>query len=84
MAELTKKLLQEVKAWCEQQHGRQSELARRFRITPQSVSNWFAGTQELTGEQALALQLLLKKEAAKARAAGRKPARRRKDDQAAH
>lgn len=85
MAALTKKLLQEVKAWCDTKRGRKAELARRFGITPQSVSNWFSGVQDLTGEQALALRSLMQSEAAgqpavDPKAAKRKPARKAAKD----
>jgi DNA-binding transcriptional regulator YiaG len=77
MAELTKKLLQDVKAWCDQERGRKAGLARMFGISPQSVSNWFAGVQDLTGEQALALQALLQRETGKPSAGEPPPAERK-------
>jgi len=55
MPERTKKLLSELEAWCNREYGRRSEVARVLEVSPQAVSNWLSGRQELTGEQALAL-----------------------------
>jgi plasmid maintenance system antidote protein VapI len=59
MAERTKKLLSELQTWCNREYGRRSEAARVLGVSPQAVTNWFAGRQELTGEQALALHEFL-------------------------
>jgi hypothetical protein len=59
MPKRTKKLLSALEAWCDREFGRRSEVARILEVSPQAVTNWFAGRQELTGEQALAIQELL-------------------------
>jgi plasmid maintenance system antidote protein VapI len=62
MEPLTKDLLSKLREWCEQQRGRKSMVARYLDIDPQALSNLFAGRQQLTGEQALAIQEFLKKQ----------------------
>jgi transcriptional regulator with XRE-family HTH domain len=48
--------LVKLKAWCDQERGRQKAIAEAVDITKQAVSNWFAGRQEPTAEQLLAIQ----------------------------
>ena len=36
------RLLDELKAWCEEQHGRQVEVARVLGLNRQRISDWFA------------------------------------------
>ena len=36
------RLLEELKAWCEEQHGRQVEIARVLGVNRQRISDWFA------------------------------------------
>jgi len=46
--------------WCEEEYGRQSEVAKILGVRPSTVSDWFAERKQLTGEQALAIQDLLR------------------------
>ena len=55
MPERTRKLLEELRAWCDQKHGRRAQVARYVGVEPQVVTNWLAGRQEPTGEQVLVL-----------------------------
>ena len=67
MAQLTKRLLLELKAWCENERGRKSQVAKFLGIRPQALSNLFAGRQQLTGEQTLMIQEFLKRRLRKRR-----------------
>jgi hypothetical protein len=57
----TKKLLDELRAWADQAHGRRKIIADMARVTPQAVSNWLADPprQWPTAEQAAILSWLL-------------------------
>jgi DNA-binding transcriptional regulator YdaS (Cro superfamily) len=61
MGELTEKLLSDLKAWCSEKYGRQTEIAKILGVQPQTVNDWFGGRKQLMGEQALAIQAFLKK-----------------------
>ena len=50
-----------LKAWCDEERGRQKAIAEAADISKQAVSNWFAGRQEPTAEQVLAIQEYLEK-----------------------
>ena len=54
------KLLAELRQWCDQQHGRQTEVARYLGVRPSTVNDWFTGRKQAMGEQALAIQEFLK------------------------
>jgi plasmid maintenance system antidote protein VapI len=62
MKPLTKELLLRLRKWCEQERGRKSLVARYLDIDSQALSNLFGDRQQLTGEQALAIQEFLKKQ----------------------
>jgi hypothetical protein len=62
MGELTKELLERLREWCEQEHGRKAIVARELGIAQQALSNLFAGRQQLTGEQTLVILRLLEKQ----------------------
>jgi plasmid maintenance system antidote protein VapI len=62
MKPLTKDLLLQLRKWCEQERGRKSLVARYLDIDSQALSNLFGDRQQLTGEQALAIQEFLKKQ----------------------
>jgi hypothetical protein len=62
MSERTRELLEALKAWCDLEYGRRAEAARAIGTTRQTVSDWFAGRKQLTGEQALAAQAFLAKQ----------------------
>jgi len=61
MGRRVKEYLEKVKSWCDQERGRQNQLAEVAETTKQTVSNWFAGRQEPTAEQLLAVQEFLEK-----------------------
>ena len=61
------RLVSELKAWSDEQHGRQSELARYLGISRQAINNWFGGRSGPTAEQALAIQEFLAKQKRKPR-----------------
>ncbi len=60
MGRRVKEFLSTLKEWCDQERGRQNQLAEVADTTKQTVSNWFAGRQEPTAEQLLAIQDHLK------------------------
>jgi hypothetical protein len=61
MPQRTEKLLEELRRWCDAEHGRRVLVARKMGVERQVVTNWLAGRQQLTGEQALALLEFLKR-----------------------
>jgi transcriptional regulator with XRE-family HTH domain len=54
-------LIAELKAWADEKYGRRSELARMLGLSPQLVSDWFAGRKTPTLDTGLKLQRFLKK-----------------------
>jgi transcriptional regulator with XRE-family HTH domain len=58
----TQKLLDELKAWCDQDYGRRSEIAKVVGTTRQAITNWLSGRRQPTAEQILAVQEFLKKQ----------------------
>jgi transcriptional regulator with XRE-family HTH domain len=60
MGQRTGQLLTTLRAWCEQQRGRQSEVARILGVQPSAVADWFSGRRKLTGEQSLKVQEFLR------------------------
>jgi DNA-binding transcriptional regulator YiaG len=59
MEPLTEELLNKLRDWCDEEHGRRKEAAEALGVSAQTLSNWFSG-QKLMGEQALRLQAFLK------------------------
>jgi transcriptional regulator with XRE-family HTH domain len=55
MGERVQKFLQELQAWCQEERGRQQQIADIAGTTKQTVSNWLAKRQEPTAEQLLAV-----------------------------
>jgi len=55
----TQKLIAALRSWCDERYGRRSEIGRTLGVGLQVITNWFAGRQEPTGEQALAVQEFL-------------------------
>jgi hypothetical protein len=53
-------LIAELKAWADEKYGRRSELARMLDLSPQLVSDWFAGRKTPTLDTGLKLQAFLK------------------------
>ena len=62
MGKRVQKFLKELRDWCGQERGRQQEIADVADTTKQTVSNWFAGRQEPTAEQLLAVMERLRRE----------------------
>jgi hypothetical protein len=58
----TDKLIADLKAWCDQERGRQVEVAKHLGTPKQRISDWLAGRKSPTLEQGLALQAFLKKQ----------------------
>jgi DNA-binding transcriptional regulator YiaG len=61
MGPLTETLLKKLLDWCDKEHGRKKKAADALGVSPQTLSNWFSGRQQLMGEQALAIQEFLKR-----------------------
>jgi DNA-binding transcriptional regulator YiaG len=49
----TEKLLADLKVWCNEARGRRAEVAKLIGSPRQTITNWFRGVQQPTGEQAL-------------------------------
>jgi hypothetical protein len=62
MAEETKKLLKELKTWCDEPgtKGRRVEVAKLLGTHRQTITAWLKGRQQPTGEQALLVLKFLK------------------------
>jgi hypothetical protein len=71
--ELAQALLAELSVWCNAAHGRQSLVAKEVGTTPQTVNDWLNGRKQMTGEQALRIQALLKHRLRKREKPTRKP-----------
>jgi hypothetical protein len=56
----TQKLLDALKAWCDQEYGRRSEIAKVVGTTRQAITHWFSGRRSPTSEQILIVQEFLK------------------------
>ena len=56
------RLITELKDWADEKFGRRSELARMLDLSPQLVSDWFAGRKTPTLDVGLQLQAFLKKQ----------------------
>jgi predicted transcriptional regulator len=62
VSEESKKLITELRAWCDEQFGRRAELARMLGVSRQLVSDWFAGRATPTLDAGLQIQEFLKKQ----------------------
>jgi transcriptional regulator with XRE-family HTH domain len=58
----TQKLLDELRAYCDKQRGRRTEIAKLIGIKRQSITDWFSGRQQPTAEQILEVQEFLAKQ----------------------
>ena len=56
------RLITELKDWADEKFGRRSELARMLGLSPQLVSDWFAGRKTQTLDVGLQLKAFLKKQ----------------------
>jgi len=57
----TRKLLDQLKAWCSEEWGRQSEAAREIGTDRYTINHWFAGRHKHISEQILSVMEFLKK-----------------------
>jgi DNA-binding transcriptional regulator YiaG len=60
MAERVKKLVAELKAYCQAKGIRQVQLADELKVSTQWVNDWFTGRKPPTAEKALEIQEWLK------------------------
>jgi transcriptional regulator with XRE-family HTH domain len=60
MGERTAQLLKTLRAFCEEERGRQTKVARILGVGPSVVAEWFSGRRRMTGEQSLAVQDFLR------------------------
>ena len=58
----SERLIAELKDWADEKFGRRSELARMLGLSPQLVSDWFAGRKTPTLDVGLQIQEFLKKQ----------------------
>jgi DNA-binding transcriptional regulator YdaS (Cro superfamily) len=58
----SEKLIADLKAWADAGYGRRADLARMLGVSPQLVSDWFAGRRQPTLEHGLQIQAFLKKQ----------------------
>lgn len=49
-----------LRVFCEAERGRQTKVANALGVTPSTVAQWFMGRRRFTGEQALAVEELLR------------------------
>jgi transcriptional regulator with XRE-family HTH domain len=54
-------LINELKAWCKEKHGRNTEVAELLGVSRQLVSDWFSGGAVPTLATGLKIQAFLKK-----------------------
>jgi hypothetical protein len=66
------KILEELKAWCEQEHGRQTEVAKVLGVDHRRLYDWFSGRIEPSWGVGLRIQAFLAKKK-RARRSGGKP-----------
>ena len=55
----TQKILDELKAWCDEERGRRTEASRALGVTTQAITDWFGKRRQPTAEQILAVQEFL-------------------------
>jgi transcriptional regulator with XRE-family HTH domain len=55
------RLIEDVRTWCSQKRGRQMELGQLLGVHRSAITNWFAGRQRPTAEQAEKMRDLLTK-----------------------
>jgi hypothetical protein len=61
----TRKLLLELKNWCDQGRGRRAEAARFLDVSPSLITEWFASTRMPTLDHGFMIQDFLKKQQTK-------------------
>ena len=58
----SEKLIAQLKAWADDKYGRGREIAEMLGVSPQLVSEWFAGRRTPTLDTGLKIQAFLKKQ----------------------
>jgi len=58
----TRKLIAELKEWCDQEYGRRSETARQLGVTPSLFTEWLNGRRTPDMDQGFMIQDFLKKQ----------------------
>jgi predicted transcriptional regulator len=66
----TVELIEALKVWCSEGHGRQSELARYLEVSPSLVNDWIAGRRTPSLDQGFHIQDFLKKQRRSRKALG--------------
>jgi transcriptional regulator with XRE-family HTH domain len=54
-------LIDELRAWCEEEYGRRAEVAEKIGVSRQVISDWLHGRAVPSLDNGLALQRFLKK-----------------------
>jgi hypothetical protein len=60
MGQRTAQLLKMLRTWCEQERGRQTQVAKILEVGPSTVADWLSGRRQFTGEQSLKVQDFLR------------------------
>jgi hypothetical protein len=60
MGARTTQLLKTLREWCEEEKGRQTKVAHILGVPPSAVADWFGSRRQMTGEQALAVQEIVR------------------------
>jgi DNA-binding phage protein len=55
-------ILDELREWCDREHGQHSMIAKVIGVAPETVTKWLSGEQEPTLEQVLLVQEFLAKQ----------------------
>jgi transcriptional regulator with XRE-family HTH domain len=55
-------LIDELRAWCEEEYGRQAEVAEKIGVSRQVVTDWLHGRAVPSLDNGLKLQAFLKKQ----------------------
>jgi hypothetical protein len=61
MPRRTKKLIEKLKSWCDQEYGRRSKAAKALDVSPQAITDWLSDRRQPTAEQILIVQDFLAK-----------------------
>jgi hypothetical protein len=60
MGQRTGQLLRALRVYCEAERGRQAKVSHILQVDPSVLAKWFNGRRNLTGEQALIVQDLVR------------------------
>ena len=56
------RLLAELRVWCDEKRGRQTQIAKMLGLPRQSINDWFAGKSVPTLQAGLKIQAFLRQE----------------------